>query len=264
MKTLLSVLLISVSSTILFSCADKGASLGDNAKARLEVRLTDDPLAVDAVNIDIQDVKVNFTTDTLNGWQSLAGMKKGVYNLLDLINDKDTLLASAEIPTGKIYQIRLVLGTNNSVVVNGVSFPIQTPSAQQSGLKLNIQQEVKEGILYTILLDFDAGKSIVSAGSGKFLLKPVIRAILTSTGGSIAGVVTPSTFQTAILRIQGTDTMATTFANASGNYMFRGVTPGSYDIHFIPGDTSYKKASRPGIVVLNETVTKVDTVVLSK
>jgi hypothetical protein len=180
------------------------------------------------------------------------------------VNDKDTLLASAEIPTGKIHQLRLLLGTGNSVEVDGQSYALQTPSAQQSGLKLNIQQEVKEGILYKILLDFDAGKSVIKTGNGKYLLKPVIRTMLESTGGTITGVVTPTSFQTAVLRVQGADTLSTTYTGSTGNYTFKGVAAGSYDLHFIPGDTSFKKATRSGVLVTNESVTKVDTVKLVK
>jgi hypothetical protein len=264
MRTLYSVFILSVLFFSLHSCTEKSASLGDNAKARLEIRLTDAPLDVDAVNIDIQDVKVNFSTDSINGWQSLSGVKKGVYNLLDLVNDKDTLLASAEIPTGMIHQLRLVLGSNNQIVVDGQDFPLQTPSAQQSGLKLNIQQEVKEGILYKIVLDFDAARSVVKTGNGKYLLKPVISTQLQSTGGTITGVVKPADLQTQVLRVQGVDTLSTTYTNVTGNYTFKGVAAGSYDLHFIPGDTAYKKATKTGVVVVNESVTRVDTVQLTK
>lgn len=264
MKTLYSVFIFSVLFFSLYSCTEKSASLGDNSKARLEIRLTDAPLDVDAVNIDIQDVKVNFTTDSVNGWQSLAGVKKGVYNLLDLINDKDTLLASAEIPTGMIHQLRLVLGPQNAIVVDGQSYSLQTPSAQQSGLKLNIQQEIKEGILYTIQLDFDAGKSIVKTGNEKYILKPVIRTYLKSTGGSISGVVSPATFQTSVLRINGTDTLSTTYTDTTGKYMFKGVAAGIYDLRFNPSDTTYKPVTKTGVIVVDAVVTKVDTVKLSK
>ncbi|HKO81754.1 MAG TPA: DUF4382 domain-containing protein, partial [Chitinophagaceae bacterium] len=86
-----------------------------NGNARLQVYLTDDPGDYDAVNVDVQDVQINFTTDTEGGWQSLPGVAKGVYNLLDLVDNKDTLLVNADIPAGKIQQIRLVLGDNNSI-----------------------------------------------------------------------------------------------------------------------------------------------------
>ncbi len=136
------------------SCSDKDS----DEKAKLEIRLTDDPAAYDAVFIDIKDVQINVTGEDDKGWQSLPGVKKGIYNLLDLVNDKDTLLCNAEIPSGRLHQIRLVLGNENSIVSNGTTYQLETPSAQQSGLKLNVQHDVTGGILYTMVLDFDAGK----------------------------------------------------------------------------------------------------------
>src|SRR5688572_18922495 len=135
-------LIASVSAIIclfVFVSCTKNDNGNDNGKANLQVFLTDDPGDYDAVNVDVQDVQINFSGDTSNGWQSLPGVATGVYNLLDLVDNKDTLLVNADIPAGRIQQIRLVLGDDNSIVVDGVESKLETPSAQQSGLKLNIQ-----------------------------------------------------------------------------------------------------------------------------
>lgn len=243
----------------LISCSEKDS----NEKARLEVRMTDDPAAYDAVYIDLQDVQINVTGEDDKGWQSLPGVHKGIYNLLDLVNDKDTLLVNADIPTGKLHQIRLVLGSNNSIVVDGTTIPLETPSAQQSGLKLNVQQTVTGGILYTMLLDFDAGKSIVTTGGGKFILKPVIRTVLNAVGGSIKGAVTPGSVLTAVYAINGTDTM-TTFTDVTGGYLIKGVPAATYTMQYWPTDTAYNEQVKTGIAVTTGNVTVVDTVRLVK
>ena len=241
------------------SCSNKDSG----EKAKLEIRLTDDPAAYDAVYIDIKDVQLNVTGDDDKGWQSVAGVQKGIINLLDLVNDKDTLLVNADIPSGKLHQIRLILGTNNSIVANGVTIPLETPSAQQSGLKLNVQQNVTGGILYTMVLDFDAGRSIVSTGNGKFILKPVIRTVLNAVGGSIKGAVTPKTVITAVYAINGADTMST-FTDLNGGYLIKGVPAASYTMKYYPTDTMYKTQTKTGIVVTTGNVTVVDTVRLTK
>jgi hypothetical protein len=241
------------------SCSSK--SNGD--KATLAVRMTDAPADYDAVLIDLQDVQINVTGDGDNGWQSLAGVNKGIYNLLDLVNGKDTLLIKADIPTGRLHQIRLVLGNNNAVVINGVTIPLSTPSAQQSGLKLNVQQDVTSGILYTMVLDFDAARSIVSTGSGKYNLKPVIRTVLNAVGGSIKGAVTPGTVLTSVFAIQGADTLST-FTDINGGYLIRGVPAGTYTVQYLPTDTTYKSQVKTGIAVTTGNVTVVDTVRLQK
>jgi len=248
---------------LLFTCSLNSCSKSDSAqKSRLQVRLTDDPAAYDAVNIDIQDVQINVTGDDDKGWQSLPGVKKGIYNILDLVNDKDTLLADADIPSGRLHQIRLVLGDNNSVVLGGVSTHLETPSAQQSGLKLNVQQDVTGGILYTMVLDFDAARSIVTTGGGKYSLKPVIRTVLNAVGGSIKGAVTPGSVLTAVYAINGTDTI-TTFTDASGAYLIKGVPAATYNMLYWPTDASYQKQTKSGIAVTTGKVTIVDTVRLA-
>lgn len=252
--------------SLLFVSCDNDDSLV-RGQSKLEVRLTDDPANYDAVYIDIRDVQINVSTDSSNGWQSLDGVNKGIYNLLDLVNDKDTLLALADIPTGRLEQMRLILGPENSVVVDGKEYELKTPSAQQSGLKLNVHQDVEAGVLYTILLDFDAGKSIVETGKKKYMLKPVIRTVFNAAGfqtGDIRGFVKPDSVLTNVMAIQGPDTVAGTFTDSTGGYMIKGLNPGAYDLHYVPGDTTWKKSLKAGVTVNPRQVTVVDTVFLQK
>jgi len=241
-----------------------GCDSKDNSQgtARLQVRLTDDPGDYDEVNIDIREIQVTFDGDTVNGWKSLSGIKPGIYNLLDLVNDKDTLLADAIIPSGRIHQLRLILGEQNTVVVDGVSHDLKTPSAQQSGLKLNIQQDAQEGVMYVLLLDFDAARSVVQTGNNNYILKTVIRTVLQSVGGSIKGVVDPASSNTLIFALQGLDTIAGTNTDTTGSFLIKGLAASNYDLIVIPDDTSLEVKSVKDVSVLNGQVTNVDTVYL--
>ncbi len=254
------VLLALIFSISLISCSKNENS--SSGKTQLKVYLTDDPADYDHVFIDVKDVQINVTNDTAGGWQSLSTVNAGTYDLLKLVNDDDTLLASSDIPTGTIEQMRLILGDNNYVVVNGENIPLKTPSAQQSGLKLNIHQSVSSGILYTITLDFDAGKSIVKTGNGNYILKPVIRTVFNAVGGSIKGFVLPDTVTTAIFAIQPPDTIASTFTGSNGGYLIKGLAAGSYTLSFVPNDTSFATETKTGILVTTGNVTTVDTVQL--
>ncbi|HEX6335009.1 MAG TPA: DUF4382 domain-containing protein [Flavisolibacter sp.] len=259
-KTLALFSVLTVSTLVFFACSrdDKSAS-GD--KARLQVFLTDDPASFDAIHIDIQDIKINYSNDT-SGWQSLAGVNAGSYDILELVNDQDTLLADADVQTGRISQIRLVLGPNNYVTVNGVDYPLETPSAQQSGLKLNIHQDVNAGILYKLTLDFDGARSVVKTGNGKYILKPTIRTTVEAIGGSIKGFVLPSNIQTSVFAIQGPDTIAGTFTT-NGAYFIKGLSAGSYNLAFVPSDTpTHYVSNLSGIIVNTNQVTVVDTLTL--
>ena len=250
-----------VSLFVFISCKKNNAGEGN---ARLQVYLTDDPGDYEAVYIDVKDVQINVTDNTDDGWQSLQSVKAGVYDLLKLVNDDDTLLADANIPSGRIHQLRLILGTENYVKVQGTTgmIKLETPSAQQSGLKLNIQMDVQDGILYTILLDFDVSKSIVKTGNGKYMLKPTIRTILNAVGGSVKGVVMPKDFQSKVCAIQGVDTIACTYTDATGGYLFKGLAAGTYKIYYNPSNILYKDSLRTGIGIQFNTVTKIDTTFL--
>lgn len=260
-KTLASLLILGLSTFAFYACSKQDSSSSD--KAKMQVYLTDDPGDYDAVYIDVQDVKINYSSDTSNGWVSLGNVSRGSYNLLDLINDKDTLLADAEINTGRVEQIRLVLGSNNYVVVDGQKHTLETPSAQQSGLKLNIHQDVVEGILYKLLLDFDVARSVHQTGNGKYMLKPVIRTTLVAQGGSIKGFVKPSTVATTVFAIRGTNDTVTSTLTQNGSYVIKGLEAGSYNLGFLPSDTpTHKIANLSGIVVNTGAVTTVDTLTL--
>lgn len=218
-----------LSGFIMMSCSEDGKN------ARLEVRLTDAPGDYEEVNIDIQGVQVHASSeDTDGGWKSLD-VTPGVYNLLELTNGLDTLLGAIELPAGRISQVRLILGNNNTLKVDGETHSLTTPSAQQSGLKLNVNADLIEGITYTLLLDFDAARSIVKAGaSGKYLLKPVIRTITEATSGAIAGTISEPLAKPAVYAIVADDTLGTTFANDEGKFLIKGLQPGSYTVSFSP------------------------------
>jgi len=260
-KLFIAGLLLSVAAgAFIMSC--KKNSTGDGT-ARLQVYLTDDPGDYEAVYIDVKDIQINVTGGT-DDWQSLQGVKAAAYDLLKLVNDDDTLLTDSNIPTGRLHQLRLVLGTENYVKIQGSSelIKLETPSAQQSGLKLNIQQDVQDGILYTITLDFDVSKSIVKTGNNKYILKPTIRTILNAVGGSIRGIVMPKAFQSAVYAVQGVDTIASTFTDTDGGYLIRGLSAGTYDIFYKPTDLLYKDSLRKSISVQFNTVTRIDTTFL--
>jgi hypothetical protein len=93
------------------------------------------------------------------------------------------------------------------------------------------------------------------------MLKPTIRTVMNALGGSIKGYIKPTTFQTLVLAIQGADTPASTYTD-NGNYLIKGLGAGSYDLHFLPTDTTYDKQAKNGVGVTVGNVTTVDTVTL--
>ena len=253
------ILIFTIIIAFFISCQKDVNSSSSSASPRLKVYLTDAPASYDKVLVDVKDVQVNLTNDSTNGWQSLSNVAVGIYNLLDLTNGNDTLLADSNVPVGTISQVRLILGSNSAVVVNGTSIPLTTPSGQQSGLKINVHQRVDSGLLYNLVLDFDAARSIIKTGNGRYMLKPVVRGNFELTAGRIKGVVAPDSVTTSVLAIMGTDTTGT-FTDSNGNYLIGGLSAGTYSLLFIPTDTAFFNDQRNGINVSLGTITTVDTV----
>lgn len=216
-------------SLIFFSCEDE-------KNARVEVWLTDAPGDFQEVNVDVQGVEIHSNElDNEKGWQSIE-VTPAVYDLLELTNGEETLLGGVDLPGGRISQIRLKLGDNNTIKIDDQVFPLSTPSSQQSGLKVQINQVLAEGITYKILLDFDAAKSVVESGTGLYSLKPLLRALTEAQDGAIKGKLEPAA-SLSITVMSGEEVVTTTTSNDGGEFLIRGLEAGSYRLLFDgPGD----------------------------
>ena len=149
---------------------------GNTGNSTLNIRLTDAPTHFDEVNVDIREVRVKFSDDTLStsGWVTL-NTYPGIYNLLDYQNGVDTLLATGAFPTQVVKEIRFILGPNNTIVDSlGTTYPLTIPSGAESGLKIKVNKRLQE-TLETIVIDFDAALSVKREGNGDYKLRPVLR-----------------------------------------------------------------------------------------
>jgi hypothetical protein len=166
MKTKHQALIIALLCTaIIYSCKKEGKT------APVQFYLTDKPGAYDSVNVHITGIEANILRDT-TAWISIAS-KDTIINLLDLQNGITQLIAQDVVPQGILKEVRFVLGDGNTVVVNGISYPLETPSAESSGLKIKINKQLNE-TFNAFILDFVADQSI-SEENGIYRLDPVIR-----------------------------------------------------------------------------------------
>lgn len=269
-----SLLLIS-----LFGCNDSDSELNATSLEApiISIRLVDTPGDFEEVNIEVIDVMIKMNDD--NGWQSLDPINTGVHDLLKLTGGLNVLLVDRfQIPAGVLNQIRLVLGEENTVVIEGEEgetseeFPLKTPSAQQSGLKIKVNEELLPGFTYDFLLDFDVDKSIVIAGnSDNIILKPVIRASVIATSGIIEGNVSPSEIETlayVVLDDMGTsetDDDEIIYANTdeNGHFALWGVPAETYVVILSPDSASdYVETVVTGVMVLNGEIKDIGTIEL--
>lgn len=227
------------------SCSDDNDKL-DNT-SRVQLKLVDSPGDYEEVNVEIIDILYNSTEDE-SGWTSITpnDFTPIIVDLTELIAGNDLLLADVIVPSGMLKQIRLVLGNNNALVIEGETTPIHldTPSAQQSGLKLKLDTELEPGYSYTFILDWNVQKSIVKAGnSGKYILKPVIRVNTEVNSGSIKGKVVGKPIDgngtSDIIPINGAQVgvytigdiyVTETSTDENGNFIIQGLDAGDYKI----------------------------------
>lgn len=161
----------------LISVGMLGISSGCKKKegdSQMTVKMVDAPGDFQQVNVEVLQVQVHHSGQ---GWINLPTVA-GVYDLLTLQNDVSaTLVNAGTLPSGDLQQLRLILGDENTVMVDSLYYPLATPSAQQSGLKINLNTNFAPNTQYELVLDFDAEQSIVTQGNGSYSLKPVIRVL---------------------------------------------------------------------------------------
>lgn len=237
-----------------------------SGKSWVVFNLTDAPASYDSVVVDIQEIRVhigdeNDPNDSTAGWYTLDSITPGKYDLLLLQNGLDTVLAMDSIPSGKLSQIRLILGLDNYVVVSGIKEPLKTPSAQQSGLKLNVNYDLMPNTMYEFWLDFDAYRSIVQQGNGGYLLKPVIKVFTMATTGSIEGHVDPANASEKIFGFTGNDTSFTIADTTSGYFLLAGLNPATYTV-VVEADINFSDTTVTNVSVSAGVVTDLDTLSL--
>lgn len=157
---------------VFFACNKQGDGTG-----RMTVKMKDVPIEYDSVLVDVQRVEVHYTNNNTgnSGWVTL-NTEAGIYDLLELQNGVTAMLSdSVLLPVGQISQMRVILGSQNTVVVDGASFPLLLSSQDETGLKFNLNTTISDDDIVEVLIDFDAAQSIVIEGNGSFRLKPVIK-----------------------------------------------------------------------------------------
>jgi hypothetical protein len=164
-KSFLIIALLAIISATAFVSCNK-----DKTGYLFALHLTDAPADYEEVNVDIREVRLKLE-DTAN-WHYINTIP-GVYNLLGLQNGIDTLIASGIVPSNYIKEIRLYLGDNNTVKVAGQTYPLELNSGDAEKLMIKVNRRMRESV-DSLIIDFDAGLSIVENGNGTYRLSPVI------------------------------------------------------------------------------------------
>lgn len=211
-------------------------------KATVSFALTDAPSQKGYLALNVTVEGIEYSVDS--GEFVTLPMQSVTVNLMDFTNGTDTLLGNVELEAGeRITQVRLMLGEDNTLILADSSIVnIKTPSAQQSGLKINIQSAAEVSSGYKVLIDFDAEKSVVAKGNGTYSLKPVIRGYITANTSKVFGNIIPANVPYLVRAIKGTDTILTISDTLQHNYfMLHGLVTGTYSLEFVDADNAIAK-----------------------
>lgn len=266
---------------IIFTSCQKGAT--SEGVRQLQVFLTDGPGTYDAVNIDIQAVDAKVDTsdrtrhddrfgdrdddrddherrrDEFGHWVSLSA-SPGVYDVLKLRNGIDTMLASGTI-NGTVRKIRITLGTNNTVVKDGVTYPLQliNPTMNFLYIKLYHMHRHDSADREGVWVDFDLSRSVVVI-NGKFYLRPVLRPFCDRNFSGVEGKVTPAAANARVVVYNSMDT-ATAIPNSDGYFKVRGLKAGAYSVWF-DAENGYQDTTLTNVQLINGKHVRLPAVVL--
>lgn len=265
MATLRGILLTVLCAGLIAGCSDSDpVSEPGGGTGTMQIKLVDAPGDFDAVNVEIVEVRVHRENKGSGAeWYTLSEDTLRV-NLLDLANGNYVVLADSTLPAGLYTQVRLILGEDNSVVIDGQSHPLTIPSSAQTGLKLNHPFSIADGQIYGVTLDFDADRSVNQLGNGDWVMKPVIRVIVDGLSGSITGTVEPVEARAMVMALADGDTVFAWADEMSGDFAFPMLMQGTYDLEFSATAGSYADTMLTGVTVTAGQETQLGTITLQE
>jgi hypothetical protein len=248
-------------SVFIVSCTDSTSP--ETGQGQLKMIMVDAPAGYDEVNIVVTRVEVHKAgADSNSGWFVINNVT-ATYDLLTLRNGASVVLGNTALDAGIYTQIRLIIGSGSNVVVDGITYPLIIPSGEQTGIKLIHQFEIQSGLLYELILDFDAGRSIVVTGNNQYILKPVIRVVPLIISGTISGSINPISAAGFVYAISGTDTAGTIAEPITGSFMLMALLQQTYRLEIFSAHPAYNDTTINNVSVNANQNTDLGTITLS-
>jgi len=209
-KTLFAILFSLLLLPFIVGCGGGGGAGGGSSSSAsastgtMSLSITDAPpvLGDNVTGVNISVIGIEYKKD--GKWEEAEGFEgPQVYNLLDLQDGNSMHMGDLILPAGHYTELRFKLdapkeGSNPKnnpgcyiTFSNEPPKALFVPSGSSSGFKAKGEFDITADAKIAVTADFNVYKSIVVAGnSGKYLLKPVIRIVVTELSGGVDGTIT--------------------------------------------------------------------------
>ncbi|MBI1184418.1 DUF4382 domain-containing protein [bacterium] len=242
-------LVFTVPSFFFTACSDKHA-YSNWDRSKFEVRMTDAPGNFESLKLSV--VKVEAYLDG-EGWIELSN-KTESFDLLKLTNGKEVSLATDyNAKMGSYSKIKLTFDNSSGVFLD-LYGAIKTDSMLGRGnarvelnwmgnneVEIDINKELMAHADASVLLDFNVAQSIKQK-NGKYMIKPMIQYLKNEKTG-VKGKLNNDLYASVFLT-NGSDTFST-YTNASGSFLLRGMEQGTYDFLMVPKSNHYTYGGVP-------------------
>lgn len=232
---------------------------------KVSIFLTDGPMDLKSVFIDVQKVEVKIDSDNSSSnddddddddkddddhlsdsdkhgeWKTLVFTPK-VIDVLKLQNGVEMLLGSIEV-LRDVEKVRVTLGANNSVIdEDSVSHPLNLINSTNNLLYIKIGDDDCDRNDTTksdeLRIDFDLSKSIKYV-AGKYYVSPKLQPFSKIGYGEIEGKVLPEGIKAKVTISNGQGEPKIGNPDKKGRFRVRGLNEGTYSVLFeAPGKTS--------------------------
>ena len=263
-----SLVLIALTFTFIQSCEKPSkfkTQLQVDEPRKVSVYLTDGPMDLKNVFIDVQKVEVKIDSESSSSdddddddddkddddhlsdsdkhgeWKTLEFTPK-IIDVLKLQNGVEMLLGSIEV-LRDVEKVRVTLGANNTVVdENSVSHALILNNATNNFLYIKIGDDDCDkddsNSSQELRIDFDLSKSITYT-NGKYYLNPKLQPFSNSGYGEIEGKVLPEGIKAKVTISNGQGDPKIGNPDKKGRFRVRGLKEGTYSVLFeAPGKTS--------------------------
>jgi len=174
-------LLISLLAIVLLTSCTKEDESSPLENSLVNVKLIGTQTQLSRFNLEILDVQLRVLEDETdpNAWLSLNAINTGIHDLTDFSgNQVITLVDFEQVPSKFIYNIKLVLGNENTLMKNGIEYIIDIESEYDNASVNVLEKQLVENKLYDFTIELNIDESVRFSSQNEVILDPKMNTLM--------------------------------------------------------------------------------------